>query len=363
MKEQSERKNESLLPRAPVVLLISARADLGGGPKYLEDFARALLSSEESGGNLAKDHLFIAAPDELPFGPRFRSLASAFFPLPHRSFSFIAFFRLLRFARKHGVNIIHSHGRGAGVYSRLMKPFGFTIVHTYHGIHQDPSLLGRLKLAIDRILYFFTDLFLFVSENEKQDAIRIHLNPPSDNRILHPIAPPCFLGGSSQFQSPVRLGCIARFDYQKGLDLLFRHLSEFKKTYPAIAWTFTLAGGKGLHIPEEIRTHVSEIGPTSTPLEFLRGLDVYVSSSRWEGLPITVLEAISQGLPVLLSRVRGHGYFEEQGVATAFDLEDSKDFTAKLSALLTHPKPRPHFEWIERYHRVMDVARQYEPFI
>lgn len=368
MKDHSERKSESLSSQRTAVLLISARSDIGGGPKYLDDFAHALLSQEAAGGKLQADQLFIASPEELPYGPRFKALGGDFFPLPHRAFSLRVFFSLLRFSKKNRVSVIHSHGRGAGVYSRLLKPFGFQVVHTYHGIHQDPSFLGRIKLLVDRILHSWTDAFVFVSKSEKEEAIRIGLDCGRSARIIPPLAPTCRAGGTREYHAPIRLGCIARFDYQKGLDLLFGHLSEFQRLHPELDWAFTLAGGKSplegsnreFQVPENIRSRVKEIGITHAPLDFLRDIDIYLSSSRWEGLPITILEAISQGIPVLLSNVRGHEYFIDQQVSGGFQPNDSTDFSNQLFKLMSEKKPSPHFEWVEKYHREMNVSQLYD---
>lgn len=62
--------------------------------------------------------------------------------------------RLVGFVRRRGIRLIHSHGKGAGLYGRLAARYaGIPAVHTFHGIHFERySPLARATyLALDRL--------------------------------------------------------------------------------------------------------------------------------------------------------------------------------------------------------------------
>lgn len=55
------------------------------------------------------------------------------------------------------------------------------------------------------------------------------------------------------------------------------------------------------------------LGHTEDIAGFLRGLDLYVNTSRHEGIPMSVLEAMACGLPVVAPRVGGLSEIVEHG--------------------------------------------------
>lgn len=312
------------------ILFITVRSDIGGGPKHLFDLASSL-------NNLNGFDISIAAPIEEPFFEKFSSLTNKVISIPKRRFSLIKYLQLLIHCKSNEVQIVHSHGRGAGVYSRLLGLFGIKVVHTFHGIHKTPNLSGTLKIATDRFLKRLTHHFICVSEDEKKmtqsynlavkevlsvvengvDIEKIHKKDRSPNDDL------------------IVFGTLARLNYQKGLDIALMLISKLD-----IPFKFLIAGDgeDGKELKEAcqklgLNEKVIFIGAVSHPHQLFDQIDGYLSTARWEGLPLSVLEAMSYPLPCLLSNVTGHKQLAEEGSVVLFDLKDQDSFASGINKL------------------------------
>ncbi|MBU6154235.1 MAG: glycosyltransferase family 4 protein [Bdellovibrionales bacterium] len=283
--------------------------------------------------------VFIAAPDEAPYGPKFRELSKDFFALPHRSFRVDVLIRLLIWARRHQIKIIHSHGRGAGYYSRLLYFLGFKILHTPHGVHREESFWGELKFLSDRLLSYFTDQFIFVSEGEKHIAEQLKFKNAHKGQILFPILNgsdrPLPKQGSTPLKDPpfFTFGSLGRIDPIKGIEGLLDMLQEFKKAHPEIQWKWIHAGpGVPPMVPEAIRDQVTFMGPVDDPQMLFDRIDGFIAPSISESFNLSVAEALMAGIPCLISNIPGHEHYLKAGVALRYSIENCADFFFKAPA-------------------------------
>jgi glycosyltransferase involved in cell wall biosynthesis len=125
-------------------------------------------------------------------------------------------------------------------------------------------------------------------------AGRKRLNIPTD----------AFVIGSLGFFAPV-----------KGFDLLIRAFSLLAPRYPQLL--LAIAGGdvlgqdsvrrglRGLTERLGMSGRVRFLGPVDGKQGFLSALDIYVVSSRTEGLPLSLLEAMEHGKPTVVSSAGG----------------------------------------------------------
>jgi glycosyltransferase involved in cell wall biosynthesis len=78
-----------------------------------------------------------------------------------------------------------------------------------------------------------------------------------------------------------------------------------------------------------LNDNVKLFGMQADVTKFLAAADVFVLPSRWEGLPIALLEAMSAGLPIIATQVEGVDQTVEHGVHGLIVPTESPDALAK----------------------------------
>jgi glycosyltransferase involved in cell wall biosynthesis len=109
---------------------------------------------------------------------------------------------------------------------------------------------------------------------------------------------------------PLVLGFLSRLSFGKRLDVLLVAMAELTK---AGVNCRLLVGGtgelemqfKGLAHRLGIESKIDFVGYVDHPLQFLSKVDVFVLLSDFEGMPVSLLEAASAGVPVIANRVGG----------------------------------------------------------
>lgn len=286
------------------ILLITSRSDTGGGPKHVFELLTFLKNKD-------LEEITVCAPLDKPYGNKYKNISSHFIPIKHRSFSLISFFQILLFCKDKNIQVIHSHGRGAGIYSKFLSLFGLKVIHTFHGVHKPKNIKDSIKNLFDRILKFNIDLGVFVSESEKSLANSMNLSPKKTQIIHNGIDSKLFNNLNISKESSITLGTLSRLDPQKGNDLLIENFIHFRQIHKDAK--LLIAGGgeqfqelKNLISKNNAEGFISLLGEITEPREFLSKINFYVSNSRGEGLPYAVLEAMASRIPCILSDVSGH---------------------------------------------------------
>lgn len=229
-------------------------------------------------------------------------------------------FRVAAWLRKEKVDVVHTHLFTADTYGRLAARIAGVpaVFSTVHNIVNPWKGSGRK--AIDRLFARLSTAVVGCSEEvtktlASRDKIPVAKLVSIPNGIdLQKFSSFSGAGVREEFGLPVErqlIGVVGRLHEQKAHDDLFRALALLPQVR-ARQLTCLVIGTGDLLAP--LTQLVKELGledcviftgmRTDVP-RLVAALDVFVMSSRWEGLPIALLEAMASAKAVLCTRVGG----------------------------------------------------------
>lgn len=232
-------RTRSASSRSPRVLMISGRADFGGGPEHVYQLSKAVGS---------RASIYVACPREEPYWTRFMQLlgADSLREIPHRRFSAGALLGLARFIRDEQVEIIHAHGRAAGIYGRLAALLtGRRCCYTPHGGTPVQSPKTLCYAAIEWLLSVVTSKIIAVSATEG-DALRSLCSRPAQLEVIPNGVdiPARATARIDRGDAPTRVLHATRFVYQKNSLLLVNILDSLRQSGDLNAFQFVVLGNR-----------------------------------------------------------------------------------------------------------------------
>jgi len=294
-------------------LLVSTQP--GGGPQHVLALATWLRAR--------RWRPIVAGPRDGVLFDRFREGGIEAVELATDRFRPGTLLGLRRLVRERGVRLIHSHGKGAGLYGRLVaKGLGVPAVHTLHGIHfESYGAAGRgAYLALERRLSRWTRVVVNVSRAQEAEGLALRLFDRRQSRVVVNGVDVARLSAAAVDRRDARVtlglppsgpvvGCTARFDPVKRLDVLLRAAARVSDTTLRVVLI-----GRGEE-ERPLRALAASLGLAGRAVfageildaaRLFPAFDVYAAPSAKEGMPLAVLEAMALGVPVLASDIAAH---------------------------------------------------------
>ncbi len=327
-------------PRINRILYITARADIGGGQECLYRLA------EET---TARAEVFIAAPREEPYWSRFEALLGPrrLIEIPHRKLSLHSARQVTAFVRNNAIDLIHSHGFGAGLYGRLVAIFsGVPAVHTFHGLEFKPSrpLWTATRFLVESALSLASKRLIAVSGSEEKHLKRWLFAYSKRIHKIHNGIPDRTFSPKPLFSSakPVRILWVGRMHEQKDPFQVVDIANDMRDLLKGELFTIEMVGDgplKGeledLIAQSELQDVVLVRSSTNDIGHYYDRCDILLSTSRWEGLPTCILEAMQAGLLVVASSVSGNlDLVEDRCTGVVFDKQSSLQAAELLCSVI-----------------------------
>jgi len=272
-----------------------------------------------------------------------------------------AFVKLLKLAASHPCAVIHSHSSKAGILGRavamLLRKPSFYTPNAYFGMGNPLGLKTSVFNLLEQIFSPFATT-INVSPDEATFG-RETLRVAQSKQIVIPNAVDTshFTAGDPDEKrkwrsehglqgAAVVIGTLGRLSYQKDPLTLYRAFHACAADFPEVFLAHVGSGELSADCTAYADQHglsnrILRINYLSDTAGFYQGIDAFALSSRYEGLSFAILEALSAGLPLILTNAPGNGTFSQLGLSHLWTapVEDPTSFADSIRRFLIDRKP------------------------
>ena len=261
-------------------------------------------------------------------------------------------FELRETLKQQKIDIIHAHETAPAIVAKLAAfGLGIPIIFSYHG--SNPERLAGVMRVAKRC----ANITMSPSQASLQNLVDLGL--PGENTKVIGLGvkslPPVSQKSAREFRrqqlgddGSILVSSLSRLDLQKGVDMMIEVARKIQDKRRDIK--FVIAGGGPL---ENVVNKWSQVAGVSDSIRFLgqsedvttilAASDIYLLTSRWEALPISIVEAFQFGLPIVATDCGGVKELvnpdvgmllpvgDTNGIAAAIiNLADNSDLRTKL---------------------------------
>ncbi len=245
-------------------------------------------------------------------------------------------YRLRDVARQSRIDVLHCHFGTRAHLAAALGSLGLVnakIVTTFHGFDLSAHLRRKGRNHY-QLLFRFGSLFLPISEAWARTLRELGCDPA--RTAVHRVGVDCALNEfrerrlDPRANAPVKLVSIGRLVEKKGHAYTLRALARLRKTRPEISVTLDIVGDGEL--TEALRREAAELGvddivrfhgglPHAQTLSLLEEASIFILPSvtaadgDMEGIPVSLMEAMARGMPVISTYHSGIPELVEDGIS------------------------------------------------
>jgi len=268
---------------------------------------------------------------------------------------------LYKLIKKGKYDIVHCHSTKAGFLGRIAAELA-NVKKVYFTVHgwgfynvEEYGWAQKLLIFLEKIAAKCSTKIICVSEKVKEDGIERKIAKKDKFLIIKNGIGWKVKGNRQKERQTLRVkendivfGMVGRFAYPKHPLMFLRAAKVIRQKFSQVK--FVLIGEGPLFqecqnfIKEnKLENSISLLGekiPEETR-ELLLSFDIFVLTSKFEGLPITIIEAMFAGLPIVATNAGGvRELVQEEKNGFLVNPDNLSELIKKMSYLINHPIER-----------------------
>ncbi len=266
-----------------------------------------------------------------------------------RGFDIKIWARLARVLREFAPDVVHTHSYTLRYALPVARPAA--MIHTVHNLAgKDPD---RLTGAINRLAFRRGVLPVAVSAEVARSFERMYGFAPAAiipngidmDRFRRADSRESWRRAHGFTQDDILIASVARLEPQKNPEAL---IESFARGLGGSSLSHLLMAGVGSLLESARRraerrgvgSRVHFLGVSTDVPELLSAADLFALASRWEGSPVSVMEAMAARLPVVAPAVGGVPELVEDGVTGVLVPPENAEALGQALAMLVHDSQR-----------------------
>ena len=250
-------------------------------------------------------------------------------------FSIIFLFSLFRYIKKNRIELVITNSANAGFYGRTAaKMAGINSCYFSHGWSSvyNGGKLSFLLNTIEKALSKISKKIVCVSQSDYLIASnKIKISPEKLTIIKNASLPIYKIKESFDLsKTNFKILSLARFANPKRIDLMIKSIEQINNVELTIAGSGADFEKWKQYVNDKMITNVKLLGEVQSFSAF-NDYDAFMLISNSEGLPMSAIEAMSAGLPLILSNVGGcPELIKDNGILVENNVESITNAIIKL---------------------------------
>jgi len=250
-----------------------------------------------------------------------------------------AFLALWRFQQKHRPDVIHGHSSKAGFLVRALRLVGahqplLYTPHAYYRMNDPHNAKARFFHTCERVLGHIGSTVNIGGSESAFARTALGIPPARQFMILNGVDCARFAPADAETKQKLRaelgipagakvLGSVGRCSAQKDPLTMYRAVQLAHEQHPDLYFLHVGQGEFAEDVDAFSASHAmgawsKRLPYLPQPDSFYKMLDGFILSSLYEGMSYATLEAISTGLPLILTRAPGNEDFDHFGLSHVF---------------------------------------------